>query len=107
MGDCLHILGRFLKITQVLQVLGLLFSRFKFCINFDKKIGRSTSWAIFHKLFCGPCYFFDTKYCYIVQKVIITLDFLKIANFFAENWSKSSKTVIRTFNPGVAPVPAN
>jgi hypothetical protein len=39
-------LGRLSKITQLAQISGLLFSTVKI-INFDKKMGWATSWAIF------------------------------------------------------------
>jgi predicted secreted acid phosphatase len=39
----------------------------------------------------------------LCKMLIITLDFEKNANFFAENWQKSQKIVIITSTPGLGP----
>jgi hypothetical protein len=42
-------LGRFLKITEAAQIVGLLFPRDKLCINFDKKSVGLHFRRFFHK----------------------------------------------------------
>jgi hypothetical protein len=43
-------LASLLKLSEVVQILGLLFPQYQLCITFDKKIRWATFWATFSHL---------------------------------------------------------
>jgi hypothetical protein len=110
-------LGSFLKTAKVAHIFELLYPWSRLCINFAHKMVGLHFGQFFHKLVWDRCY--DFRYIYFCRKIwrkqwrlfaqttasfckklIITLVFEKNANFFAENWQKSQKTVIITSTPG-------
>jgi hypothetical protein len=54
LGDCLLWVSVF-NITEVAQIVRLLFPRLRFRINFDKKMGRASFGENFHQLIWSPC----------------------------------------------------
>jgi hypothetical protein len=74
-------------------------------ITFTKKKSRDRCYDFLNiflqKNFAKKLTFFVQNKAYLCKNWIITLVFEKNANFFAENWQKSQKIVIKTSTPSL------